>query len=77
MKPQPLELPHDFQRRRTITFLDADEGRASPRQRRPSSCLGLRKGPSKILVDAHHFAGGFHLRSQEDIHPRELVKGKD
>src|SRR5438132_10780599 len=51
-KPQPVELSHDFQSRRTITLLHTDECRASLWQRRASSCLGLREGPSKILIDA-------------------------
>src|ERR1043165_1237383 len=76
-KPQTLELSNDFQSHRTITLLDADKCRASLRQRRTSSCLRLCKCPPKILVDTHHFPCGFHLRTQENIHPRELIEGKD
>ena len=38
--------------------------------------LGLGEGAGEVPVDAHHFAGGFHLRAQQDIDAGEPVEGE-
>ena len=39
--------------------------------------LRLRVGEAEVVVDAHDFAGRFHLGAKEDIGAAELGEGED
>ena len=38
--------------------------------------LGLDVGLPEVAVDAHHLAGGLHLRAQDRVHAGELHEGE-
>ena len=43
----------------------------------PAANWLLAKAIGKLLADAHHFAGRFHLRPEHDVDAGELGEGED
>ena len=76
LEPDLVELVGDLYGQGLVGVLDAHKGSAARRQAAYSGDLGLGEGPFEGGVDAHHLAGGFHLRAEDGIDPRELDKGK-
>ena len=56
----------------------ATERKTVPASRQPRSGRRLRLGEGcrEVPRDAHHLAGGAHLRAEQDIGPREAVEGQ-
>ena len=54
-----------------------DENFSRKRERRGGGHLGFGIGSPEVWIDPHDFAGGLHLRSENDVDPREAAEGKD
>ncbi len=61
---------------RLVAVLDRDEDRALLRQLDAGAELRLGEGAAEIAIEAHHLAGRFHLRPQDDIDAGEAGEGE-
>ena len=59
-----------------VGVLDAEDHAAFQGNVLPRGQLGLGKGQAEILVYAHDFPGGAHLRPQQGVHPGKAPEGK-
>ena len=50
-----------------VAVVDGEEDIAFSRKRVEGADLGFGVGHAEVLVGSHHFAGGFHFRSEHDV----------
>ena len=76
-KPSSAKRLADLDGLRLVVIVDADEDRALFGQRAAGADLRFQERLAEVHADAHHFAGGAHLRSERRIDAGEFVERED
>ena len=71
------QIPCQTHHIRLVGITHTDEGGARGGQRLAGAQCGLGKGFVEAVADAHHLAGGLHLRPQDRVHGREFRERED
>ena len=77
LEAERLEFAGDFQGRRLIRILHANENLAGKWQRRLGTHLAFRIGDTEVGIDSHHLAGGPHFGAENDVDAWEFNEWED
>ena len=77
VEAQFVEACRCRQHSRFVLIVDADKDRSLGWKFVARRRLALGKGDPEARPNSHDLSGGFHFRSQQDIHPGEAGKGED
>src|ERR1700736_2051090 len=76
-EPHLDELPAGLDQGPLVLVAHRNENMTLKRQTGAAAELRLREGPPEIAIEPHDFAGRFHLRTEDQVYPREAGKRED